>query len=212
MRTKNTKLKDVWQTPDEIISMIEAGDTITLDPCSGRSYLCDITYLDENGEKIEIELIERGYKYDSFNVSDGSQFHQAKTNIGNVNRTKDGLTQKWFGTVFVNPPFSKKKEWLRKAIEAIEYNHADRVYFVTPDSTDTKSWWHEYIAEYANYIWFSRGRINYKSPIGHEPMPHKCVNTNNVTFGTAVSVFGSDPPENTLECMKQNGQLVKTVK
>jgi len=38
------------------------------------------------------------------------------TSIGDVNYTveDDGLSQTWFGTVWLNPPFSQKDEWLDK--------------------------------------------------------------------------------------------------
>jgi len=36
-RNHNTDLKDVWQTPSEILTLLEAGDSpsITTDPCAG---------------------------------------------------------------------------------------------------------------------------------------------------------------------------------
>lgn len=192
--------------------MINEGDSIDIDPCAGRKYYADITFLDTDGNKIPNQHVENGRRsYAHFRVSNGTMYHQSGTEIGTENLTEKGLTVEWNGVIFVNPPFSEKKQWLRKAVESVEYGHAKRVNFVTPDSTDTKSWWHEYIAEYANLIWFSRGRINYNSPVGHEPEPWHCSETDNVTFGTAVSVFGSEPPRKTLEAMANTGQLVKSV-
>jgi len=158
-RTNNTDLKDVWQTPDEIIEMLQP---IDVDPCAGKD-----------------------------------------TTIGrdaNYTKADDGLTKKWHGRVFVNPPFSDKKSWLQKAIS--EKDRTEAIFVLTPDGTDTKSWWHEYIAAEADYIWFSRGRISYINPDTGEK-------AKNPTFGTAISIFG-EPGEETLERMSERGQLLQT--
>lgn len=158
-RTNNTDLKDVWQTPDEIIEMLQP---IDVDPCAGKD-----------------------------------------TTIGrdaNYTKADDGLTKKWHGRVFVNPPFSDKKSWLQKAIS--EKDRTEAIFVLTPDGTDTKSWWHEYIAAEADYIWFSKGRISYINPDTGEK-------AKNPTFGTAISIFG-EPGEETLERMSERGQLLQT--
>lgn len=167
MRQKNTDLKDVWETPPEIIDLIS--EQIDLDPCAGRTTSI------------------------------------ARTNFRNIHA--NGLIENWAGTVFVNPPFSDKGEWLEKVVEESKTENVECIYFVSPDSTDTKSWWHKYIAQYADYIWFSKGRINYISPKGMEPKPEKKTETDSVTFGTAISIFG-EPSEQTLRNMNRTGQLV----
>ncbi len=159
-RTNNTSLKDVWQTPTEILDMIHP---INVDPCAGED-----------------------------------------TNIGidaNYDKSDDGLSKKWHGRVFVNPPFSQKGVWLEKVIK--ERSNTDCIFVLTPDSTDTKSWWHNYIAEEADYVWFSRGRIAYINPETGEK-------ANNPTFGTAISVFG-EPEERTVERLASEGHLLQTV-
>lgn len=128
------------------------------------------------------------------------------TTIGrdaNYTKDDDGLADdvEWHGRVFVNPPFSQKEDWLEKVIE--ERDNTAAIFVVTPDSTDTKGWWHKYIAEYADYIWFSKGRISYIDPDTGEQM-------GSPTFGTAISVFG-EPGDETLARMDENGQLLQTV-
>jgi phage N-6-adenine-methyltransferase len=127
------------------------------------------------------------------------------TTIGSQNNyTKEdnGLKQDWHGRVFVNPPFTSKEDWLEKTITESQSSNVQTVFVVTPDSTDTKSWWHKYIAEHADYIWFSEGRISYIDPETGEQM-------GSPTFGTAISIFG-DPGEKTLTQLNNNGQLLKT--
>jgi len=88
------------------------------------------------------------------------------TEIGDENwsiaRGEDGLEREWFGTVFVNPPFSNKSEWVNK-IEA-ELSNTDLILLVTPDSTDVQSWWHDGIVPNVSYVWFAEGRISYIDP------------------------------------------------
>lgn len=128
------------------------------------------------------------------------------TEIGKVynhDESDDGLNSQWFGTVFLNPPFSMKVEFLEVVVEKMLKPDVGTIFVVTPDGTDTLSWWHDFIAEEANYIWFSRGRISYLRPDGEE--------VGSPTFGTAISVFG-DTTDEMLEWFDDNGHLVQTVK
>jgi len=121
--------------------------------------------------------------------------------VANWDKHDDGLSKEWFGTVFVNPPFSAKTDWLEKAVA--EQANTECIYVVTPDSTDVKSWWHSYIAEEADYIWFSKGRISYINPETGEQ-------AGSPTFGTALSIFG-EPTDAVLETLQGKGQLLQTV-
>ena len=129
------------------------------------------------------------------------------TDIGDTNYTEndDGLSQDWFGTVFVNPPFSNKDGFLKKAVEEYKAGNTDTIFVVTPDSTDVQSWWHTYIAQHSTYIWFAYGRIDYLSPDISGGR-----NDNRPTWGTALSMYGT-PSDKTLASLLDNGHLVKTV-
>jgi len=169
-RANNTDLKDVWQTPDEIVSLVSP---IDVDPCAGA------------GTSIGRD--------DNFTIDD------------------DGLSQSWHGRVFVNPPFSDKESWLEKVID--ERDNTDCIFVVTPDSTDTKSWWHKYIAAEADYIWFSEGRVSYVVPESHADEFDSYdggERAGSPTFGTAISVFG-EPGKRTLARLNEYGQLLQTV-
>lgn len=95
----------------------------------------------------------------------------------------DGLTQKWFGTCWMNPPFGnaewpckkncKKKrcakrghhtteyipgirDWVRKAYQSAKAGC--KVICLLPARTDT-GWWHRYIENAAKEIHFLKGRV-----------------------------------------------------
>lgn len=123
------------------------------------------------------------------------------TDIGdeNIRPPKNGLKLPWYGVVWLNPPFSKKKAWIRKACAEIAVS--ETIYIVTPDSTDVKSWWHDGIAKICEYTFFHKGRVNYYDPKKGEL-------TKGVSFGTAVSVAG-ELPEDVESWMRNNGDLVK---
>lgn len=121
----------------------------------------------------------------------------------NIRPPKNGREYQWNGTVFVNPPFSNKADWLQKAVEEYKYGDTDLIIFLTPDSTDVKSWYHKYIVPHAEYTWFSYGRINYI-----DPTKDNDESTSGATFGTALSFFG-DVPTPLLKELDKNGDLVK---
>jgi phage N-6-adenine-methyltransferase len=114
---------------------------------------------------------------------------------------EDGLKKSWWGTVFVNPPFSYKKEWLEKVVNEVQHASVDTVILLTPDSTDTKSWWHEFIAPHARYVCFCKGRVSYYDEGEQMDSP---------TFGTAISVFG-EVPDGLVEMLQDWGHVVRTV-
>ena len=99
----------------------------------------------------------------------------------------DGLKAPWRGDVFVNPPFSHKSEWVERAIQQYRENDAvDRVFLLTPDSTDVRSWFHSEITEHASYVWFADGRVKFREP-------HTGESAGSPSFGTMISVFGAIP-------------------
>ena len=87
----------------------------------------------------------------------------------------NGLEQDWQGrTVFVNPPYSQNKAWLKKCYE--ESRKDDTIVVVLiPSRTDTR-YWHDYVMK-ANILWFVKGRLKF----GTE--------TNTAPFPSAVAVF-----------------------
>ncbi|WP_375210610.1 DNA N-6-adenine-methyltransferase [Hyphococcus sp.] len=99
---------------------------------------------------------------------------------------KNGLTRKWSGAVYVNPPFSKTKfpAFVDKTISEYEAGNASEIVFLAPVWSETKSF--QRLMESASAVLFIRGRLNFwneKSETGRAP------------FGQAAFYFGSRPAE-----------------
>jgi phage N-6-adenine-methyltransferase len=73
----------------------------------------------------------------------------------------DGLSQSWAGhTVWLNPPYSENKLWIRKAFESAACGDATVVILI-PARTDTKFWW-EFVRH--GEVRFLPGRLKFKLP------------------------------------------------
>ena len=70
---------------------------------------------------------------------------------------QDGLSQKWTGTVFCNPPYCRQTgKWVKKAYEESQLGNCT-VVMLLPCRPDV-SWFHDYILGKAE-IRFVRGRL-----------------------------------------------------
>lgn len=73
----------------------------------------------------------------------------------------DGLSQKWNGNVFCNPPYGKEIGlWVKKAYEESLANDGVIVLLI-PARTDTR-YWHDYIFGKAKDIRFLKGRLKFE--------------------------------------------------
>lgn len=73
----------------------------------------------------------------------------------------DGLSQDWFGTVFMNPPFGGRNghvPWLRKFLE-----HGDGIAVVR--AYTSSGWFHDW-AVHAHAMLFPRGKTKFIKPDG----------------------------------------------
>jgi hypothetical protein len=67
----------------------------------------------------------------------------------------DGLSQVWFGKMYMNPPWGRGIEkWVRKAVESYEQGGVTQAVLAVPASTETK--WFSRLWNYP--ICFSQGR------------------------------------------------------
>jgi phage N-6-adenine-methyltransferase len=95
-------------------------------------------------------------------------------------RQDDGLVLRWFGRVFVNPPYGRELPlWVAKASREVAQGRAAVVVMLMPARTDT-TYWHTYVADMAS-IFFLRGRLRFSN--GEQAAP----------FPSALVVWGGTP-------------------
>ncbi|MGI0068328.1 MAG: DNA N-6-adenine-methyltransferase, partial [Thermoplasmata archaeon] len=76
----------------------------------------------------------------------------------------DGLTVRWTGRTFVNPPYGLGiRDWVAKAYESVESGTAQIVVMLLPARTDTQ--WFQTFAPRAFAVLIS-GRVRYRRPDG----------------------------------------------
>lgn len=81
----------------------------------------------------------------------------------------DGLSQKWGGCCWCNPPYGRQiGKWVKKASEA-----EGTVVMLLPARTDTK-WFHDYILGKAE-IRFLKGRLKFGGSNNSAPFPSMVV-------------------------------------
>lgn len=79
----------------------------------------------------------------------------------------DGLAISWGERNFVNPPYSRIKDWTRKCYE--QHLDGKLVVLLIPSRTDT-AYWHDYIMK-ADEIRFIRGRLRFGDAKSCAPFP-----------------------------------------
>ena len=85
----------------------------------------------------------------------------------------DGLSQDWGGhNVFVNPPYSKAREWVNKALQESKKPNTTVVLLVAA-RTDTR-FFHDHCSQ-ANQIFFIKGRLKFGNSKNSAPFPSMVV-------------------------------------
>lgn len=76
-------------------------------------------------------------------------------------------------TVFMNPPYSEVKDWVKKAYD--ESRNGVKIVALLPARTDTK-WFHEFVYGYKNVeIRFIAGRLKFSGAKHNAPFPSMIV-------------------------------------
>jgi site-specific DNA-methyltransferase (adenine-specific) len=84
----------------------------------------------------------------------------------------DGLSKDWSGeTVFINPPYSKCFDWVKKAHEEAQKENT-KVVMLLPSRTDTK-YWHQFCLdkEVVSEVCFIKGRLKFGEQTNSAPFP-----------------------------------------
>ena len=96
----------------------------------------------------------------NFTLDVASTHENAKTK-NHFTIESDGLSNKWQGNVFCNPPYGKEIGlWVKKAYEESLTNDGVIVLLI-PARTDTR-YWHDYIFGKAKDIRFLKGRLKFE--------------------------------------------------
>lgn len=110
-------------------------------------------------------------------------------------REDDGLSKEWHGKVWLNPPFSEKLEWFRKAVNEIHAGNAETIVALAPVDTSTK-WFQRWYSK-AEVICWLEGRDWY-------------VSQGSPSFNTSVAIFG-DCSDSVLEVLDSKGVVTEAI-
>jgi len=84
---------------------------------------------------------------------------------------QDGLSQKWTGACWMNPPYGRTiGKWIKKAYDSSL--EGATVVCLIPSRTDTK-WWHDYVMK--GTVEFIRGRLKFGGCQNVAPFPNALV-------------------------------------
>lgn len=88
---------------------------------------------------------------------------------------RDALKVRWNGSLYLNPPYSKLREFLAKAaLEVAVGGGFTSVTMLVPARTDTKAW-HEIIMMHATDVHFIKGRLCFQGASNSAPFPSAIV-------------------------------------
>ena len=79
----------------------------------------------------------------------------------------DGLKSDWtkYRRIWINPPFTNKHEFLKKAVETFEKTRAD-IYILFPVEFVTTKRFHEILGQWGGVLYIPNGRIKFESGLG----------------------------------------------
>jgi len=105
----------------------------------------------------------------------------------------NGLRQPWYGTVWLNPPFSDKSPWYRRLVDQLWNGDVDAaVALATVDPS--ADWFHEWFST-ADVIGYHADRNLYLAD-GDSP-----------TFSTQIGIW--NPTDEAVEALRQMGTVVR---
>lgn len=103
----------------------------------------------------------------------------------------DGLSQDWFGKVWVNPPYSELDSWIDKIIS--EQSNTECIIALVPDRINAD--WFQKGVNHANIVCFHDGCISFGNSSDTAP------------FGSIYLVYGN-PPQETIQQLNNLGETI----
>lgn len=104
----------------------------------------------------------------------------------------DGLSRRWFGNVFCNPPYSKMAKWAEKAFTEANLGHTENIFFLCAARTDTKAWWNWLRLGEVRFI---KGRIKFIGGVNSAPFPSALVIFSHNIWKTPTTLYWDIPKE-----------------
>jgi site-specific DNA-methyltransferase (adenine-specific) len=109
---------------------------------------------------------------------------------------EDGLSKDWTGQiVFINPPYSKTYDWVKKAYNEAANNSVVSL-MLLPSRTDTK-WFHEFCLDgkMAKEICFIKGRLKFGNEKNSAPFPSMIIifGPENINIGCKITKMSNKP-------------------
>lgn len=98
--------------------------------------------------------------FGSFDLDAAARPNNAKT-LEFFTPATDGLVQRWYGNVFVNPPYSNIEPWVKKALDETASGRADAVAMLLPANRTEQAWWQDIVMQAATFVYFVRGRLKF---------------------------------------------------
>ena len=82
-------------------------------------------------------------------------------------KEEDGLKQRWFGRIFMNPPYRQRvvSRFIEKLIVEFTNRNIAEAIVLTNNATETK--WFQDMLDYSNAVCFHRGRIRFVNEKGN---------------------------------------------
>ena len=88
----------------------------------------------------------------------------------NIEKEEDGLSVRWSGDVWLNPPYSEVSEWLQYARSEYEHGSVTNIVALVYARTSTK-WFHNHVTT-AELICFIEGRLTFGEGEYNAPAPN----------------------------------------
>jgi hypothetical protein len=86
-------------------------------------------------------------------------------------REDDGLTKKWCGKVYLNPPYADALigKFIKKLCNSFAAGHVPEAIVLVNNATETR--WFRDLANHSSIICFPRGRVRFLAPDGIRNVP-----------------------------------------
>lgn len=107
-------------------------------------------------------------RYGPFTVDVAADSSNAKC-VEYFTKEDDGLTQKWKGRAWCNPPYKDLIRWVRKAYEEVRAGSCEIAVLLLPAQTST-AWFHDYALPFGELYWI-RGKQKFGGQKDRALMP-----------------------------------------